>query len=179
MPRGVLQPQFCRVSEFAARASPKLSRARRRYAVSRNIALSAIASARAVGYEHGVANQHPGEELVDAPECAEHGGHEAEPPKSRYSAETLEDAANLFRALGDVARLRTLELLVTRELCVSEIAAASGELISTVSHRMRLLRSEGLVSRRRDGRHIYYALKDRHVYDLVLNAFEHVNDEHD
>lgn len=70
-----------------------------------------------------------------------------------------------------------MELLVDRELCVSEIAAASGELISTVSHRMRLLRAEGLVSRRREGRHIYYALSDRHVYDLVLNALEHVSHE--
>jgi len=116
-----------------------------------------------------------GAEHMDAPECAEDAGQHEVAPTSRYTTVTVDKAASLFRALGDVSRLRTMELLVDRELCVSEIAAASGELISTVSHRMRLLRAEGLVSRRRDGRHIYYALSDRHVYDLVLNALEHVS----
>jgi DNA-binding transcriptional ArsR family regulator len=126
-----------------------------------------------------VASHLPGEdEVSDAPECVDHEGQHDDAPAPRYDDETVELAASLFRALGDVSRLRTMELLVDRELCVSEIAAASGELISTVSHRMRLLRSEGLVSRRRDGRHIYYALRDRHVYDLVLNALEHVSHEH-
>ena len=138
--------------------------------------VSTIASGRAAGYDNDVASHHPGEdELSDAPECVDHEGQHDGTPAARYDDETVELAASLFRALGDVSRLRTMELLVDRELCVSEIATASGELISTVSHRMRLLRSEGLVSRRRDGRHIYYALRDRHVYDLVLNALEHVS----
>jgi DNA-binding transcriptional ArsR family regulator len=119
------------------------------------------------------------EPVADAPECAEHEGQHEQAPSARYDDEAVELAASLFRALGDVSRLRTMELLVDRELCVSEIAAASGELISTVSHRMRLLRSEGLVSRRREGRHIYYALKDHHVYDLVRNALEHVSHDHE
>ena len=85
----------------------------------------------------------------------------------------------MFKALGDEARLRTLEMLVDREACVSEIAEASSEQLSTVSHRMRLLRNEGLVSRRRQGRHIYYALADRHVYELVQNALDHVLEDHD
>ena len=82
----------------------------------------------------------------------------------------------LFRALGDEARLRTLEMLIDREVCVSEIAEATGEQLSTVSHRLRLLRSEGLVERRREGRHIYYSLADRHVYELVQNALEHASE---
>lgn len=141
-----------------------------------------IASRASAGYVVHVTNPKRDEddvagEHMDAPECVEHGGQHGDAPASRYTTVTVDKAASLFRALGDVSRLRTMELLVDRELCVSEIAAASGELISTVSHRMRLLRAEGLVSRRREGRHIYYALSDRHVYDLVLNALEHVSHE--
>lgn len=99
-------------------------------------------------------------------------------PRLTSSAQGLERAARLFRALGDESRLRTLELLSTREACVSEIAASSGEAVSTVSHRLRLLRSEGLVSRRRDGRHIYYALADGHVSELLRNALEHAAEDH-
>jgi DNA-binding transcriptional ArsR family regulator len=84
----------------------------------------------------------------------------------------------LFRALGDAARLRTLDMLVGREACVSELAAASDESVSTVSHRLRLLRSEGLVRRRREGRHIYYSLADVHVLELIRNALDHANEDH-
>ena len=50
---------------------------------------------------------------------------------------------------------------------------AVGEKFPTVSQRLRLLRTEGLVRRRRDGNHLFYSLADRHVADLVHNALAH------
>jgi ArsR family transcriptional regulator len=82
-------------------------------------------------------------------------------------------AASLFRAMGDAPRLRILELLKKRELCVTEIVASAQEKFSTVSQRLRILRTEGLIVRRRDGNHLYYALADRHVADLIQNALAH------
>ena len=57
------------------------------------------------------------------------------------------------------------------------LAAAGNDAMSTVSQRLRLLRSEGLVRRRRDGRHIYYSLTDDHVAELVFNALEHAAED--
>ena len=88
----------------------------------------------------------------------------------------LERAAQSFRAMGDAARLRILDLLKQRERCVTEIVAAVGEKFTTVSQRLKLLRMEGLIVRRRDGNHIYYALADRHVVDLILNALAHATE---
>jgi len=85
----------------------------------------------------------------------------------------LDRAAALFRALGDPARLRLLVLLEQGERCVSELVDVLGEKFPTVSQRLRLLRIEGLVVRRRDGNHLHYALADRHVADLVKTALEH------
>jgi DNA-binding transcriptional ArsR family regulator len=85
----------------------------------------------------------------------------------------LEGAARLFRALGDGPRLQLLQLLTEGECCVTEIVAAVGEKFPTVSQRLRLLRTEGLVARRRQGKHIFYALADRHVADLIHNALAH------
>jgi ArsR family transcriptional regulator, lead/cadmium/zinc/bismuth-responsive transcriptional repressor len=102
-------------------------------------------------------------------------GHRT-PPKR--SPEAVERAVRLFRALGDEARLRTLDLLMVGEACVTELADATGERVSTVSHRLRLLRAEGLVHRRREGRHIYYALADRHVVELIENALVHATEDH-
>lgn len=88
----------------------------------------------------------------------------------------LERAARLFRALGDAPRLRILLLLMRGEVCVSELVAALGEKFSTVSQRLRILRTEGLVTRRRDGSHVYYGLSDEHVKGLVANALAHADE---
>ena len=72
--------------------------------------------------------------------------------------------------------MRILDLLKNGELCVTEIAASGKEKYSTVSQRLRILRTEGLIKRRRDGNHIYYDLADRHVADLILNALAHATE---
>ena len=41
---------------------------------------------------------------------------------------------------------------------------------------LRLLRGEGLIVRRREGNHLYYALADRHVVNLILNALAHATE---
>jgi ArsR family transcriptional regulator len=78
--------------------------------------------------------------------------------------------------MGDGPRLRILDLLRGREMCVTEIVAAVDEKFSTVSQRLRILRSEGLIARRRQGTHLYYALADRHVADLIHNALAHATE---
>ncbi len=88
----------------------------------------------------------------------------------------LERASRLFRAMGDAPRLRILQLLARGEWCVGEIVGAVGEKFSTVSQRLRVLRGEGLVRRRRRGTHVIYALADWHVAGLIENALAHANE---
>ena len=64
-------------------------------------------------------------------------------------------------------------MLSQGEACVSEIAAATNEELSTISQRLRILRSENLLTRRRQGKHILYSLADQHVAGLVFNALAH------
>jgi len=90
--------------------------------------------------------------------------------------EALEVAARLFRAIGDTPRLRLLALLGQGEACVTELAQAEGENISTISQRLRVLRSEHLVVRKRRGKHINYGLADQHVMDLIFNALAHASE---
>ena len=97
-------------------------------------------------------------------------------PRPERTAETLEAAAELLRAAGDVARLKLLERLRLAEACVSELAQESGEGLSTVSQRLKILRQVGLVSRRRDGKHVYYALADQHVFELLQSVLDHAEE---
>jgi ArsR family transcriptional regulator len=93
-----------------------------------------------------------------------------------YSNEARERAARLFRALGDGPRSRLLELRAQREWCVTEIVPPVNVKVSPVSRRLRVLRTEGQVKRRRTGTHLSYALADRHVTGLFHNALEHAQE---
>lgn len=92
--------------------------------------------------------------------------------------ETLEATATLFSALSDPARLRTLILLAKKDLTVSEVAAAEGEKLTTVSARLQILHGAHLIARRREGRSIVYSIADDHVLTLVENAIAHARETH-
>ena len=101
-----------------------------------------------------------------------HSGREA----LAFRDEDYQTAAAMFAALGDHSRLKLIEYLSRGEACVSEIAAVYGESLSTISQRLKLLRSERLVKKRRDGKHIYYSLDDEHIEQLVRNALQHAQE---
>ena len=72
------------------------------------------------------------------------------------------DAASLARraqALGDTTRLTVAAALAaTDELCVCDLSWIVGRAENLVSHHLRALRDEGLVSSRRDGKMVMYAM---------------------
>lgn len=92
--------------------------------------------------------------------------------------EQLERAAAIFRAAGDLSRLKLLHRLCDGEWCVTELAEAAGVGLSTVSQQLRLLRAERIVGRRRAGKHIFYSLADSHVSALIQSAIEHAAEPH-
>jgi ArsR family transcriptional regulator, lead/cadmium/zinc/bismuth-responsive transcriptional repressor len=104
--------------------------------------------------------------------------HEPRDSTIEYSDTAVTRAAGMLRAAGDPARLRLLGLLTGGELCVSEIAEVTHESMPTVSQRLKVLRQEGLVSSRREGKHIMYALADQHVIDLIFAVLAHAEEPH-
>ena len=96
--------------------------------------------------------------------------------RRRFTDEAFARAAAIYHAAGDVARLKLLERLSDGEWCVSELASLAGANMSTVSQQLRLLRAEHLVTRRREGSHLYYSLADDHVRAIILAALEHANE---
>lgn len=82
--------------------------------------------------------------------------------------------AELFSTLSDASRVRILAALLDKELNVGQLAQTVGISQSAVSHHMRHLRQMRLVRARKDGRHVYYALDDDHVRDLLDRGLEHV-----
>lgn len=85
------------------------------------------------------------------------------------------DLAETFRLLSDPGRLRLIAaLLEADELCVCDLADASGLSQTACSHNLRLLRGQRLVRYRKQGRNVYYTLDDDHIRVLLEVALQHV-----
>lgn len=83
----------------------------------------------------------------------------------------LEQAALTAKALADPTRLRVaLALRDGAELCVCDLSWIAERSDKLVSHHVRLLRSAGLVSSRRESKMVMYSLTERggELLDAVL-----------
>jgi DNA-binding transcriptional ArsR family regulator len=97
-------------------------------------------------------------------------------PAELLDSATATSLAETFRALGDTTRVRILDALSRRELCVGDIATLLGLSESAVSHQLRLLRGMRLVRPRRAGQMMFYALDDHHIVGLFAQGLEHVQE---
>lgn len=80
----------------------------------------------------------------------------------RLSATAAARVAGQAKALADPTRLTLAASLAEGgELCVCDLAWVVERAENLVSHHLRLLRSEGLVSGRRDGKVVMYSLTER------------------
>lgn len=75
--------------------------------------------------------------------------------------------AELFGALGDPTRLAIVQILLSQEMCTCDLAATLRLSEPAVSQHLRILRNLDMVSWRRAGRMVYYAVDDRTVRKLV------------
>lgn len=84
--------------------------------------------------------------------------------------------ANFFKGFADSTRLQILQSLAIEEHCVCDLSAVLNLSISAVSHQLRLLRDLGFVVNRREGKMIYYSLKDSHITQVMDVSKEHMDE---
>jgi len=86
--------------------------------------------------------------------------------------------SRLFKALADKTRLKILMLLDIREMCVCEIMVALNLTQPTASHHLGILEAVGLVENRRQGKWVFYSLKNKHVFKLVKELMKMYHKPH-
>ena len=75
--------------------------------------------------------------------------------------------AQFFRALAHPTRIRILEALVRRDRTVQELQQQLGLDQPVVSQQLAVLRHQGIVSARKEGSSVRYALRDPLVGSLL------------
>ena len=89
---------------------------------------------------------------------------------SGRSVPLSEVKAELFKALAHPARIRALELLTRSEYSVGELQPLVGIESSHLSQQLGVLRRAGLVTTRKDGSSVIYAIRDPLVTELLAVA---------
>lgn len=93
----------------------------------------------------------------------------------KIDIETMEAAADhaseLLKALANRHRLMIICQLIDAERSVGELAAFLGIRDSTVSQHLALLRKDGLVTARRDGQTIWYAIGSGPAREIVETLY--------
>lgn len=75
--------------------------------------------------------------------------------------------AELFRVLGHPARVRILELLRDGERTVGDLQQALGLDASSTSQHLAALRNRDVVVARREGKNVFYGIKDPRIAELL------------
>lgn len=122
-------------------------------------------SSRNIGDDLNCAVQHP----IDL-------AHVRQLHRDILSVDKSQRMAEFFSLLGDANRLRILSALAIQELCVCDLAASVKMSESAVSHQLRALRAMRLVGYRKQGRNVFYYLKDSHVLNLYREVAEHLDE---
>ena len=79
--------------------------------------------------------------------------------------EQLPQLADFYKLLGNTTRLKILLALAEGELCVCDIAHVLGLSVAATSHQLKLLRVQGWLHKRDDGKMVYYRLNSS---DLLI-----------
>jgi len=82
------------------------------------------------------------------------------------------EATAMLRALANEDRLLLLCQLSQGEKSVSELEELLGIHQPSLSQQLGVLRTEGLVSTRRDGKRIYYSIADLKVLAMLQTMYE-------
>lgn len=77
------------------------------------------------------------------------------------------DELKLFKGLGDSTRLLIVKLLLGGEKCVCEIFPKVKRAQPTVSIQLAKLQRLGIISSRKEGKWVFYKIKDRRVESII------------
>lgn len=89
-------------------------------------------------------------------------------------AETFETVADLMKMLSDGKRIQIFWLLCHCEQCVINLSALMDTSSPVVSHHLKLLKTAGLITSRREGKEVYYTAAKTNRSQVLHEMIEQI-----
>ena len=93
-----------------------------------------------------------------------------------HSKELLYGLSEFYKIFGDQTRLRILDALLNKPLCVSEISELLDMTQSAISHQLKNLRASNLVKTEKIGKNVYYSISDEKIKIILKYGLEHISE---
>ena len=99
-----------------------------------------------------------------------------------HNKELLYGLSEFYKIFGDQTRLRILDVLVNKPLCVNEISEILDISQSAISHQLRVLKQAKLVKFRKEvktekiGKNVFYSIADEHIKIILEYGLEHITE---
>jgi DNA-binding transcriptional ArsR family regulator len=94
------------------------------------------------------------------------------PPSLERMRDSAAGVALVLRSLGNPDRLMLLCQLSQEELCVGDLEVLLDIRQPSLSQQLGVLRREGLVSSRKEGKRVYYQVADPKILSLLQTLYE-------
>lgn len=91
--------------------------------------------------------------------------------------ETTKKIAQFFALFSDSTRVRLLSALSISPLCVTDIANILEMNQTTVSHQLKILRDNKIVTYERQGKILYYKIANEKINDILLFGVEFLDSD--
>lgn len=91
-----------------------------------------------------------------------------------HSNELLYGLSEFYKIFGDQTRLKILDALTNKPLCVNEISELLDMNQSAISHQLKNLRASNLVRTEKVGKNVYYSISDDHIKVILNYGIEHI-----
>lgn len=88
--------------------------------------------------------------------------------------EATRKLANYFQNFSDQTRLKILSALSIKPLCVNDLSNILKINQTTVSHQLKTLKGQDIVTYKRDGKILIYSLKSDIVSDMMMFAVKNI-----
>ena len=86
--------------------------------------------------------------------------------------EILDELVCFFSIFSDYTRIKMVSALAISEMCVSDLSKVLNLNQTTVSHQLRLLKNLNAVKTKRQGKIVFYSLRNDALNDVLLKGVE-------
>ena len=91
-----------------------------------------------------------------------------------HSKELLYGLSEFYKIFADQTRLRILDALLNKPMCVNEICEVLDISQSAISHQLKHLRTSNLVRASKEGKNVIYSISDDHIKIILKFGLEHI-----
>ena len=82
--------------------------------------------------------------------------------------------AYFYSIFSDSTRIKIITTLLISELCVNDLSTILNLNQTTVSHQLKILKSNGVVSIRKTNKFTFYKVSDKFAKTIMNNGFDYI-----